>query len=255
MDSSNNTHDTDNKIINSIFIEKDTIKRIIKDVKEVNKNKLSDNGIYYIHDETNVLKGYALIIGPKDTVYSYGYYFFEIDFPNNYPFSPPKFIYQTNGYKIRFHPNMYRSGKVCLSLLNTWRGEQWTSCSSLKSILLTLSSIMDEIPLLNEPGITKNHPEVNKYNQVIKYGNLICAIIDVCNFKPHFERFIHLFKDVIIETFNKNYNDILDNYNHLFSLKSYEICTIYNMKITIDYKNSKSQLYDIKCLFNNKNEI
>ena len=53
----------------------------------------------------------------------------------------------------RFNPNFYRNGKVCLSILNTWEGEKWSSCQSIRSILITLQMTMNETPLLNEPGI------------------------------------------------------------------------------------------------------
>ena len=46
--------------------------------------------------------------------------------------------YLTNDGKTRFNPNLYRNGKVCISLLNTWKGEQWTSCQTIESILLSL---------------------------------------------------------------------------------------------------------------------
>ena len=55
----------------------------------------------------------------------------------------------------RFHPNLYRNGKVCLSILNTWKGEQWTSCQTIRSILLTLITLFHNKPLLNEPGFTE----------------------------------------------------------------------------------------------------
>ena len=64
----------------SNFITKDTITRLLKDVKHIIKNPLTDNGIYYIHDDSDLLKGYALIIGPEDTPYYGGYYFFELKF-------------------------------------------------------------------------------------------------------------------------------------------------------------------------------
>ena len=51
------------------FISKDTINRLLKDVKQIMKNPLYDNGIYYQHDEEDMLKGYALIVGPSDTPY------------------------------------------------------------------------------------------------------------------------------------------------------------------------------------------
>ena len=59
-----------------IYVSKETIKRIIKDVKEIKKNPLIEHGIYYKHDEENVLDGYAMIIGPKDSVYEGGILFF-----------------------------------------------------------------------------------------------------------------------------------------------------------------------------------
>ena len=42
----------------------------------------------YIHIQDNLLKGYAIIFGPKDTIYENGVYLFEFNFPNTYPFEP-----------------------------------------------------------------------------------------------------------------------------------------------------------------------
>ena len=64
----------------TLSISKDTINRLLKDVKNIIKNPLTDNGIYYIHDDSDILKGYALIVGPEDTPYYGGYYFFEIKY-------------------------------------------------------------------------------------------------------------------------------------------------------------------------------
>ena len=58
------------------YISKETINRLVKDIKQIRENPLHDNGIYYYHDDNNILKGYALIIGPKNTPYNYGYYLF-----------------------------------------------------------------------------------------------------------------------------------------------------------------------------------
>ena len=141
-----------------LFISKETQKRLLKDVADIMRNNLSNQGIYYIHDEENILKGYAMIFGPKDTPYENGVYFFNFKFPYNYPYQPPKLEYLTNNGKTRFNPNLYRSGKVCLSLLNTWKGEQWTSCQTIRSILLTLVTVLNEHPLINEPGIKMSSP-------------------------------------------------------------------------------------------------
>ena len=109
--------------------------RLLRDVTDVIKNPLAENGIYYIHDEDNIRNGYAVVFGPSETLYQYGAYFFKFTFPYNYPFSPPKLTYMTNNGKTRFNPNLYRNGKVCISILNTWKGEQWTSCQTIRSVL------------------------------------------------------------------------------------------------------------------------
>ena len=77
------------------IISNETARRIVNDVKDIYKNKeeFKKNGIFYFHSEENILKGYALIIGPANTPYEYGYYFFEFNFPNNYPYSPPTVVF------------------------------------------------------------------------------------------------------------------------------------------------------------------
>ena len=134
-------------------INSNTVKRLIKDIKEILNYSTKDNNIYYKHHDTEMLIGYALIIGNSDTPYQYGNYFFKLIFPSDYPFSPPKVFFLTNDSICRYHPNLYKNGTCCLSILNTWQGDQWTSCQTIQSILLTLSSILQNNPLLQEPGM------------------------------------------------------------------------------------------------------
>ena len=56
---------TKNNSKESNFIPTMNIKRLLNDVKTIYKSPLHDNGIYYSHDPNDILKGYALIIGPK----------------------------------------------------------------------------------------------------------------------------------------------------------------------------------------------
>jgi len=140
------------------------------------RNPITD--IFYQHDDENILKGYAMIIGQKDTPYAYGYYLFEFTFPENYPYEPPILTFLTNDGHMRFNPNLYINGKVCLSVLNTWAGEGWTSCQNISSILLILSSILNNNPLKNEPGISDSNPNVYRYNCLVAYKNLEFAIFE-----------------------------------------------------------------------------
>ena len=88
-------------------MSKAAIKRIMqKDIKVVGVHKLNDMGIYLEFNEENVMEAVAMIIAPKDSVYKNGILFFKINFPNDYPFSPPKVHYISRG-SARIHPNLY----------------------------------------------------------------------------------------------------------------------------------------------------
>lgn len=53
-------------------ITRETTMRLASDVRDIYKHPLHSEGIYYEHDESDLLKGYAMIIGPEDTPYSGG---------------------------------------------------------------------------------------------------------------------------------------------------------------------------------------
>ena len=165
--------------MNNMMITNDAKKRLLRDVKQITTNPLNEHGIYYVQDDINMLKGYAMIVGPPNTPYFGGYYFFEFLFPYNYPYQPPIAKYCTNKNNIRFHPNLYENGKVCLSILNTWSGEQWSSCQTITTILLSLITLFDNNPLINEPDVTIIHPEVPIYNKIIEFANMDIAICDI----------------------------------------------------------------------------
>lgn len=201
-----------------------TKKRLIRDITEIYKNPLNDQGIFYVHDDSNMLKGYAMIIGPKDTPYEHGFYFFEFMFPTNYPFSPPKLKYLTNDGVTRFNPNLYRNGKVCLSILNTWRGEAWSSCQSISSILLTIAAtVLNETPLLNEPGIKESHRDYENYNHAIRYINYKAAILGVLK-NEIASNISQIFKSFIVNYVKEHKEEILSlmvkHKERLFNIKN-----------------------------------
>jgi len=217
-------------------ISKNTIKRILSDIKQIISNPLTSNGIYYKHDENNMMKGYAMIVGSEDTPYQFGYYFFEIEYPSNYPFSPPKFSFLTCDGITRFNPNFYRSGKCCVSILNTWKGEQWTSCQTLSSILLTISSLFNSKPILNEPGIKENHPDFERYHNIVTFKNLEVAIMDLIENKHIYGSVSKLFLDDIMDLFEKNKYKICECLDKLKERpKVFIITTLYKMRTEIDY--------------------
>ena len=179
-----------------------TKKRLIKDITDLYHSPLEDQGIYYTHDETNMLRGYAMIRGPTDTPYEHGFYTFQFDFPTDYPHSPPKVVFTTGDGYMRFNPNLYVNGKVCLSILNTWEGEKWTSCQTIRSILLALVTVFNENPLSNEPCYNHysiEHPECEKYIVAVSYKNIQVALLypfektlanEYKHFMPHIVKYM-----------------------------------------------------------------
>jgi len=233
-----NINTNENSVVCSV-----TINRLIKDITILFKNPLTDQGIYYQHDDTDMFRGYAMIIGPKDTPYRHGFYCFEFIFPYNYPNQPPKVIFRTNNGNTRFNPNLYRNGKVCLSILNTWRGEGWTSCQSIRSVLLTLLMTLNDKPLLNEPGIKETHTEFNKYNDIVLYENYNFAhikMLDINNISQYIPKF-RIFHCFMKDYTKKHYNTIMDELNDLREQhpteETFEMVKLYKMKSTINYTN------------------
>jgi len=219
-----------------VTLDSQTVKRLIKDVRDINKNPLHSNGIYYKHSDDDILKASALIIGPNSTPYEYGFYLFKIQYPTDYPYNPPILTYCTNDGYTRFNPNLYKCGKVCISILNTWTGEQWNACQSISSILLVLCTILNNKPLLNEPGITENHRDFNVYNEIIEYKNYdtaICYILESDFINKNFPEFI----TIIQELFKKNYNNIKDKLSEKNKKSKILQTSVYHMSITTDYLN------------------
>ena len=231
--------------VSNVHIPKETIERLLKDIKDIYVSSLENDGIYYKHSDTNILKAYVMIVGQEDTLYFGGYYFFEVTFPPDYPHAPPLVEYLTNDGVTRFHPHFYKSKRVCLSMLNTWRGEQWTSCLTIKSVLLTLLSIMDSQPMLHEPGVTEKHQDYQKYHTMILYKNLEFSCIrlmeefmstTIIPFEMEYKEYFYRF---MVERFKKNANGLkkvitnsmkVKNYN-----KSYSISGLYNMSFYVNF--------------------
>jgi ubiquitin-protein ligase len=97
----------------------------------------------------------VLIFGPEDTPYANGCLFFDVYLPPSYPADPPKVKFlTTGGGAVRFNPNLYKDGKVCLSLIGTWPGPGWIpNQSTLLQVLLSIQSlILVPDPYWNEPA-------------------------------------------------------------------------------------------------------
>ena len=95
----------------------------------------------------------------------------------------------TGGGTVRFNPNLYQTGKVCLSILGTWHGDDSISkwqpdVSNVQQVLVSIQAlILVDEPWFNEPGHEKlrNTPSgerrSNAYNQTLRLHTLRHAVL------------------------------------------------------------------------------
>ena len=207
-------------------------KRIMNDIKILKKCQLEKENIFVSTNDDDIYNLKAMIIGPptKDAPYRGGFYFFNINYPRNYPLSPPKVEFCTLGKnrEVRFNPNLYVGGKVCLSILGTWSGPGWSSSQSIKDVLIVLQSLLHEHPIQNEPGWEHETGLKSKnYNIVLAYYNIKVATLQMIQeTPPTFE----IFRDIMISHVVNN----IDSY--------YEFMAEYN---EFEGKKIKSGLYSM----------
>ncbi|CAK4034136.1 Hypothetical predicted protein [Lecanosticta acicola] len=135
------------------------MKKLVKDQKLLASELQSAGGIFvrYCSSRPDMMK--ILMVGPQDTPYENGLFEFDLWCPGDYPSVPPRMHFRTTGRgTVRFNPNLYTDGKVCLSLLGTW-GNQWNPAeSSIFQVLLSIRSmIFCPEPYCNEPGYEKEY--------------------------------------------------------------------------------------------------
>ncbi|XP_041374880.1 uncharacterized protein LOC121387745 [Gigantopelta aegis] len=173
------------------------VKTLMKEMKQLQQNLPvhPDAAIFIRQDEDRMDIMRAVVTGPVGTPYSLGCFVFDVYFPTSYPNIPPliKLITTGNG-TVRFNPNLYSDGKVCLSLLGTWHGgnasEKWNpGKSTLYQVLLSIQSIiLVPDPVFNEPGYEgrqetpEGKQQSDQYNWKIRLLTMRHAILGVlCN--------------------------------------------------------------------------
>ena len=230
-------------------------KRILNEIKELNAEAsvLAQSGIYFYFDDSNINNMYALLIGTNNTPYEKGYYFFKFTYPDTYPMQPPLAKYCTQGkllnpvtnmlYNVRFNPNLYTCGKVCLSMLNTWAGPGWVPTNTITNVLVALQAmVLNQDPLVNEPGYENSaKKELKMYNNIIEYANIKISVCEMIKETP--PEFC-VFKNILIEHFMKN----IDYYRNFIKDKQLEHknntleSSAYSMKLKPNYAGLQSEI-------------
>ena len=78
----------------------------------------------------------ATIMGPSDSPYQGGIFYLDINFPQDYPYKPPKIRFNTKIY----HPNINSNGGICLDILK----DQWSPALTISKVLLSICSLLTD---------------------------------------------------------------------------------------------------------------
>lgn len=147
-------------------------KRFPKELADATADSMTSMGIHYWFNQANVRNGRAMIIGPEDTPYAFCPLVFNFDFPADYPFSSPTVTFLTSDGTTRFHPNLYVAGKVCLSILGTWKGPAWSAAMTISTVLSSIQSLLEANPIVNEPGWESyklDNPKAKDYAEFVRF--------------------------------------------------------------------------------------
>ena len=87
--------------------------------------------------EVDLTRWSCIVPGKEGTIWEGAALPVTITFSNAYPAKPPRVAFPKGFY----HPNIYPSGTVCLSILN--EDEQWRPSITLKQILLGVQDLLN----------------------------------------------------------------------------------------------------------------
>ncbi|KAL4386665.1 hypothetical protein GQ457_09G002460 [Hibiscus cannabinus] len=169
----------ESKVLAVSQVKQSWVKKVQQEWSILEKNLPETIYVRVYEERMDLLR--AALVGAPGTPYHDGLFFFDIYLPPEYPYEPPSVYYHSGG--LRLNPNLYESGKVCLSLLNTWTGsdtEVWNPGSStILQVLLSLQAlVLNEKPYFNEAGYDKQLGRAEGETNSVSYNEN--AFLETC---------------------------------------------------------------------------
>ncbi|XVE88043.1 hypothetical protein DITRI_Ditri19aG0037000 [Diplodiscus trichospermus] len=187
----------ESKVLAMSQVKRSWLKKVQQEWSILEKNLTETIYVRVYEERMDLLR--AALVGAPGTPYHDGLFFFDIFLPSEYPYEPPLVHYHSGG--LRLNPNLYESGKVCLSLLNTWTGsdtEVWNpGNSTILQVLLSLQAlVLNEKPYFNEAGFDTQLGRVEGETNSVSYNEnaflVTCQSMLYILHKPpkHFEALV-----------------------------------------------------------------
>lgn len=129
-----------------------------------------------LEDDSNIFVwNIGVMVLNEDSIYHGGYFKAQMRFPDDFPFSPPQFRFTPAIY----HPNVYRDGRLCISILHQSGdpmtdepdAETWSPVQTVESVLISIVSLLED-PNISSPAnvdaavVFRKNPE--QYKQRVK---------------------------------------------------------------------------------------
>jgi len=106
------------------------VKRITRELTEILST--SDFPTFVVPDDLFFWR--VVLQGPAGSPYEGRFFLVTLQFPNDYPFKPPKVRFQTRVY----HTNINNDGGICLDILK----DAWSPALTASKIMITLRSLL-----------------------------------------------------------------------------------------------------------------
>lgn len=109
-----------------------------------------------LEDDSNIfLWNIGVMVLNEESIYHGGFFKAQMKFPEDFPFSPPTFRFTPAIY----HPNVYRDGRLCISILHQsgnptsdeLDSETWSPVQTVESVLISIVSLLED-PNISSPA-------------------------------------------------------------------------------------------------------
>nr|CAD2181928.1 unnamed protein product [Meloidogyne enterolobii] len=141
--------------------------RLQQELVDVTDNPIEGIKVHSVAENIFIWK--VAIFGAPGTIYQGGYFKATLKFPPKYPFEPPSMRFDNP----IFHPNVYKDGRVCISILHPpgqdklsgeSAAERWNPAHGVRSILLSVISMLNE-PNISSPANVDASVSYRKYKE------------------------------------------------------------------------------------------
>jgi len=140
------------------------VKRLLQDIKYIRENSIPTVGVVALPLEKDLFVWHCNIRGPKGTPYEGGVFHLILNFPESYPYDPPRVTVSTTLQ----HPNVVGTS-ICLDMLQPGDEQEryigWSSAYSVQSILIQLQAFLfEESPTIRAEECRKAIEQANSFS-------------------------------------------------------------------------------------------